>query len=272
MTSNQSNKPVNVEKGKQGFQPTKRGETTTNTPLPAPADEFRPGDWREQGDFRATLVELGEGLNGEYDENDPTDVELYRIDVQVKGTHPWADLDDDPEDGIWFNTTGETSLCTNFAASSSTEESEAFLAAALAHITRRSDTGDGSAKGALEDIAGWSEAPQSPIEVGATVMWDDTEYKVVPPEIFNPETVTIANEDGVETTVSVDDVSEVCDTCGAIEGTPAYDNHHDSQNCWAETPSRFTGVPLTEREPVCMRCETTFESFEARAAHSCNDY
>jgi hypothetical protein len=25
-----------------------------------------------------------------------------------------------------------------------------------------------------------------------------------------------------------------CDSCGAVQGTPKYDNYHDSQNCWAE--------------------------------------
>lgn len=27
----------------------------------------------------------------------------------------------------------------------------------------------------------------------------------------------------------------ICEACGAIPGTPEYDNWHDSWNCWAHT-------------------------------------
>jgi hypothetical protein len=38
-----------------------------------------------RGDVCVSWVELGEGYNGDYDEEDPEDVELLRFDVLVRG-------------------------------------------------------------------------------------------------------------------------------------------------------------------------------------------
>jgi hypothetical protein len=57
---------------------------------------------------------------------------------------------------------------------------------------------------------------------------DDVLVDVVPPGEVRPVSIPVLDGDEVV------EVVEQCGACGAIEGTPEYDNHHDSQNCWAD--------------------------------------
>lgn len=54
-------------------------------------------------------VELGEGWNGDYDENDPNDVELLRFDVSVLINGEWVEKED-------------ASYCTRFPVSAPDEQ------------------------------------------------------------------------------------------------------------------------------------------------------
>lgn len=59
------------------------------------------------GKVKVEWVELGEGLYGDYDPDDPYDIELLRFDVSVMG-----------EDGEWKEVP-DASYCTRFPASAS---------------------------------------------------------------------------------------------------------------------------------------------------------
>ncbi len=70
----------------------------------------------EDAGIRVSFTDIGEGWNGDFDEDDPDDAALLRIDVQLRGTHPHASLDDDAdedENGVWYWAQGDSSLCTN---------------------------------------------------------------------------------------------------------------------------------------------------------------
>jgi len=81
----------------------------------------------EKNGLRVEWVELGEGYDGDYDENDPEDEELLRFDVYVR-IHP---DDDNPEweyhggfiadDGTKWSGVKDGSYCTRVPASTSEE-------------------------------------------------------------------------------------------------------------------------------------------------------
>jgi len=47
-----------------------------------------------RGNRKVEWVDLGEGLNGDYDPSDPADVELLRFDVMERDDDEWVPLDD----------------------------------------------------------------------------------------------------------------------------------------------------------------------------------
>ena len=70
-----------------------------------------------ENDVRVQFVELGEGLNGDYNPDDPNDVELLRFDVYVRPEGDEQDYGLDEfvaEDGTgsWVDP-GGASYCTN---------------------------------------------------------------------------------------------------------------------------------------------------------------
>lgn len=75
---------------------------------------LRVDEWvtSEKDGIRVSFTDIGEGVHGDYDETDPTDVALLRLDVQVRPEHPQAEPHDEAEPG-WHWVQGETSLCTN---------------------------------------------------------------------------------------------------------------------------------------------------------------
>lgn len=118
-------------------------------------------EWvNDGGPFRVALTDIGEGLYGEYDPNDPDDAPLLRIDLQTRADSEWAGEPDYGDDDDWCNTVGETSLCTLLSAHVDGVQRKKFLTAALDHVNRAIADGS-SPKGALEDIANWSLAPTS---------------------------------------------------------------------------------------------------------------
>lgn len=65
--------------------------------------------------IRVSFVELGEGLSGDYNENDPGDVELLRFDVASLVDGEWETVDDG-------------SYCTNVPAAATHEQRQSLLA------------------------------------------------------------------------------------------------------------------------------------------------
>src|SRR5512137_1955207 len=70
-------------------------------------------------------VELGEGLSGDYNEDDPDDVELLRFDAYVDG-HEW---EDDYDDGNFTY-----SYCTYFPVSATPKQRRAGLEYLMSHL------------------------------------------------------------------------------------------------------------------------------------------
>lgn len=96
------------------------------------------------GMFRACFTDLGEGISGEYDETDPTDEPLLRVDVQVRaGAGRVAEEDAslyNPDDTGWW-TARDGSLCTNVNADKVTGAQRArLLARLLAEIDGETDS------------------------------------------------------------------------------------------------------------------------------------
>lgn len=80
------------------------------------------------------LIDLGEGLSGEFDENDPSDRPLLRLAVNVKGalrqqyeTHYGQVLDGDE---VWGELP-KASYCTSLEATAPMEKQQAFLDMAM---------------------------------------------------------------------------------------------------------------------------------------------
>lgn len=78
-------------------------------------------DKLQKGNVVIEWVELGEGWCGDYDPNDPDDVEMLRFDAYIAG-HEW-------EDGY-----PTYSYCTSFPVSSSPEVREAGLKYLMEHL------------------------------------------------------------------------------------------------------------------------------------------
>ena len=62
-----------------------------------------------RGNLKVEWVELGEGLSGDYNPDDPDDIELLRFYVAVLKDGDWEDLDD-------------ASYCTNMPVSATPEQ------------------------------------------------------------------------------------------------------------------------------------------------------
>jgi hypothetical protein len=84
-------------------------------------------DLYEADGIRVTWDELGEGLSGEYDEDDLNDVELLRFSVALHVSRFVPDAGDDApdEDGWW--TRQDSSFCTQVPVSATPEQRQALL-------------------------------------------------------------------------------------------------------------------------------------------------
>ena len=92
--------------------------------------------------FKALFVDCEEGLAGEYDPEDPSDVHLLRIDIQNK------------VDGQW-GTAENGSTCTLVPIDTDEDEKQRLLALAVKYLTRATRDG-GSLKRAVERLS-WME-------------------------------------------------------------------------------------------------------------------
>ena len=84
-----------------------------------PEDVFtNQGNTLTRGDVRISWVELGEGINGEYDEDDPDDIELLRFDLKARGSilDEYEKSYSGGEDADDYYTLSDGSYCTNFPA------------------------------------------------------------------------------------------------------------------------------------------------------------
>lgn len=87
-------------------------------------------------DIRVEFVELGEGLSGDYDENNPDDVELLRFDVFVRPTGDEQDYDlgeFSDETGAWVDP-GDASYCCGIPVTATPEQKQAALRYIASHI------------------------------------------------------------------------------------------------------------------------------------------
>lgn len=86
----------------------------TNTPTNTPSDTYIDNTYvtSDDGKVRACFIYIGEGYNGEFDETDPDDAALYRLDIEVSAGYAdktWAEPTDDPD---WVYPAGG-SICTS---------------------------------------------------------------------------------------------------------------------------------------------------------------
>jgi hypothetical protein len=78
----------------------------------------------EDKGIRLAFTNLDEGWDGDYDETDPEDDNLLRLDVQVRREHPLADLDEpfDADADEWYLPVNGGSMCTAVRADKTTPE------------------------------------------------------------------------------------------------------------------------------------------------------
>ena len=74
----------------------------------------------EQDGIRVEFEAIGEGLNGDYFEDDPSDVELLRFYVSVTAQHMTDDMDGPDDHGYW--TPQDSSYCTRVPTSATKEQ------------------------------------------------------------------------------------------------------------------------------------------------------
>lgn len=95
--------------------------------------------------FKAEFVDCDEGLSGEYDPKDPSDVHLLRIDVKEDVSGMWADLDNG-------------SVCTLVPIDTDEAEKNRLIALAVEFVEKAEREG-GSIKRAVERLSwmapGW---------------------------------------------------------------------------------------------------------------------
>lgn len=121
-------------------------------------EELYPNSYRKEN-VLVEWVELGEGLCGEYNENDPDDVELLRFYVQR-----WYE----PGEGNWSSGTvteagfydmDDASYCTNFPVKSTDEERKVGLQVLMSRLFDRASR-DESVKKICEELSwidtGWT--------------------------------------------------------------------------------------------------------------------
>lgn len=77
-------------------------------------------DWLEKDNVRVEWTELGEGLCGEYNPDDPEDIELLRFDVFEKVSIPGTDEND-------WQMVDDASYCTQVPVSATQEERSKLL-------------------------------------------------------------------------------------------------------------------------------------------------
>lgn len=126
---------------------TETSDTTTTA--------YRHGTWVLSADqkVRACFDYIGEGISGEYDESDPSDVALLRLDVNVV-----ADLSDtvdgEPvdDDGWVYPACG--SICTMVPMEGATEgQMVALLSYAADTVADAIGSGTDSVKGAMDRLS-----------------------------------------------------------------------------------------------------------------------
>ena len=85
----------------------------------------------QRGPVRVSMIDLGEGYNGDYDPDDPDDAPLWRFDVYVKDGGSWEPLDD-------------CSYCTRLPTTAPKAQVEAVLRTILEAVYEPVSRGDGA--------------------------------------------------------------------------------------------------------------------------------
>ena len=79
-------------------------------------------DTYEADGIRVEWVDIGEGIDGYYNPDDPDDVELLRFDVRLNTSEwPTTDFDDEPDEDGWYQAQ-DSSYCTQVPVSTPPEE------------------------------------------------------------------------------------------------------------------------------------------------------
>lgn len=119
---------------------------------------------------KVVLTYLEEGLNGEYDEDDESDVPLARVDVFVNKEIAAALGTEETQDGEWFSTDNH-SICTRIDA----REDENGIAHWLIANTRVLESAitfsevSGKEQDVISDFMGWAESS----DIGGRIFIDD---------------------------------------------------------------------------------------------------
>ena len=76
---------------------------------------------------KVTLTNIGEGLFGDYDENDPQDIPLLRFDVYKRYDGPYTVADYEAGRGEYWDAIEDASYCTNMRADAPFDEAISAL-------------------------------------------------------------------------------------------------------------------------------------------------
>lgn len=131
-------------------------QTATPNANPSNDKPYADDEWfySDNGQARACFTDLGEGYEGDYDETDPDDAPLYRLDVNVAAEHSDAvrgeEVDGEPE---WVYP-ADGSICTQVVIENhGPEELIALLVYAANRIADAVTSGTTSVKGAMDSLS-----------------------------------------------------------------------------------------------------------------------
>lgn len=131
------------------------GTTVPRDEVYIPGHGVRVDQWMPSIDeyVRASFTYIGEGYEGDYEEDDASDAALLRLDIQIAGTLPMAD----DLDGRWAWPQGEGSICTHVRLDHATPaDLERLLSEAIAEARTLVESG-GSFSGLLDHASRWNE-------------------------------------------------------------------------------------------------------------------
>lgn len=120
----------------------------------ATSEPYRDGTFvpSDNGTVRVCFTHLGEGFNGEYDETDPSDAALYRLDVEVTAALTETVYGEKTDDPDWVYPS-DGSICTVVHVDGLTADTANALLTYAANKVADAIASDSSVKSAMDALS-----------------------------------------------------------------------------------------------------------------------
>lgn len=129
--------------------------SANSTTHPANRKPYADDEWfySDNGQARACFTDIGEGYEGDYDETDPDDAPLYRLDVHVSAEHMEAVRGEETDEPEWVYP-ADGSICTNVIIENyGPEELVDLLIYAANSVADAVASGTASVKGTMDALS-----------------------------------------------------------------------------------------------------------------------